>query len=189
MVFDKTSVFTFIIDSGASRSVIPARNIDLLNKKPDPVPLIGTDGKNIKTFSNRKMRIDLGTTNKYQQDFTIAKVEWPILGADFLSKFDLRIDLKKRILINHDKTETIKSVTTIRIISYDEEEPQPKCPMRKKAKATTGKSPRKSLLAQKINGTKEYNQFMERLVKGSPKGTKPSDILNDLRSQKARGIY
>ena len=73
---------------------------------------------------------------KYKQEFTIANGKWPILGADFLSKLDLRIDLKKRILISKNKAETIKlfrrrNVTTITIITSDEEEPQPKRPVRK----------------------------------------------------------
>jgi hypothetical protein len=63
---------------------------------------------------------------KFKQDFTIANVEWPILGADFLSRYYLKVDLRNVVVIS--KEETIRSfrrrkVTTITIIESDEEEP------------------------------------------------------------------
>jgi hypothetical protein len=78
--------------------------------------------------------MNLGTTRKYKQEFMIANVKFPILRAEFLSKFDLRIDLKKRVLISKNKAETSTSLrrrnaTTITIITSDEEEPQPKHPV------------------------------------------------------------
>lgn len=134
LVLDKTSGFTFIIDTEASRSVILARNRNRLNRKLDTVPLIGPDGWNINTFGNLSLNMNLGTTRKYKQEFMIANVKFPILRAEFLSKFDLRIDLKKRVLISKNKAETSTSLrrrnaTTITIITSDEEEPQPKHPV------------------------------------------------------------
>ena len=86
--------------------------------------------------ANLSLNMNLRTTRKYKQEFTIANMKFPILRAEFLLKFDLRIDLKKRVLISKNKSETIRSfrrrnATTITIINSDEEEPQPKHLVRK----------------------------------------------------------
>ena len=83
--------------------------------------------------------------------------------------------------VNENATETIT------ISSSDEEESQTKRPVKTNAKATTGKSPRKASSVTTTGttdrGTVENNHFMEKLVKGLPKGKKPCKILNDLRIQ------
>ena len=45
-------------------------------------------------FFNRSLNPDLRTMSKYKQNFTIANIKWPILGADFLSRYDLRSEEK-----------------------------------------------------------------------------------------------
>lgn len=121
-MFNKGTNVTFLINSGATRCVKKTKG-DLLNIKKDPIPFIGPIGKRKEIFGERMLQMDLGIARK--------KVKWPILGADFLEKFDLRIDVKKRILIN--KTQIVRvvvegknSADVITISSSDEDESLPK---------------------------------------------------------------
>ncbi|CAI2723349.1 unnamed protein product [Schistosoma spindalis] len=99
-VLDKTSGYKFLVDTGAEVSVIP---VTLANK---PVPkggkytLRAANRTEIKTFGEQFLTFDLGIKRHLTWVFIIADVRHPILGADFLSFYNLLVDVKRRKLID-----------------------------------------------------------------------------------------
>lgn len=76
----------FLIDSGASKSLIPRRLIPSLDQAaPDPIStLVYASGASITTFGTVYRRIDIGLQTIFEWKFVVADVIMPILGADFL---------------------------------------------------------------------------------------------------------
>ncbi|CAH8676919.1 unnamed protein product [Schistosoma rodhaini] len=99
-VLDKTSGYKFLVDTGAEVSVIPVT----LAKKPiskcGKYSLRAANKTEIKTFGEQLLTLDLGIRRRLNWVFIIADVRHPILGADFLSSYNLLVDVKKRKLID-----------------------------------------------------------------------------------------
>lgn len=66
---------------------------------PDSQPrLTAANGTNIGTFGEKPLKVDLGLRREFLHVFTIADVTRPIIGADFLTKFGLLVDVARRKL-------------------------------------------------------------------------------------------
>lgn len=91
-VKDRRSGTKFLVDSGADVSVIPVTN----HNKPTDFKLYAANGAEIPTFGTKMLNVDLGLRRTMEWPFFIAKTSKAILGADFLRKFDLLIDLKNK---------------------------------------------------------------------------------------------
>ena len=76
--------------------VYPASTSD--QQQPTSEPLIGPDGKNIKSVGKRTLRLNFGGGKHYVQEFWIANINKLILGVNFFIANDLFIDLKRRQL-------------------------------------------------------------------------------------------
>lgn len=87
-----------MIDSGADISVIPSTRHDRRNTS-DRL-LYAANGTIIKTYGTKTLEIDLNF-KKCVWPFIIADVQGPIIGADFISHFNLLIDIKNKRLINN----------------------------------------------------------------------------------------
>ncbi|CAH8674423.1 unnamed protein product [Schistosoma haematobium] len=99
-VLDKTSGYKFLVDTGAEVSVIP---LTLSNKpiaKSGKYTLRAANKTEIKTFGEQFLTLDLGIRRNLTWVFIIADVRHPILGADFLSFYNLLVDVKRRKLID-----------------------------------------------------------------------------------------
>lgn len=117
-VKDRINNFEFLIDSGADVSVIP--HTFFLNNQQEPqYSLSAANGSTINTYGNKILTIDLGIRRKFVHNFILANVNRPIIGADFLSKFELLIDLRKRRLIDS------KTNLSINVISIKVDTPTP----------------------------------------------------------------
>ncbi|GFX90036.1 retrovirus-related Pol polyprotein from transposon 17.6 [Trichonephila clavipes] len=76
--------------------------------------LYAANGTEIPTYGLKILTLDLGLRRPFQWPFIIAKVERGIIGADFLQKFQLLIDLHNRKLIDGVTNLSIKGeVATI----------------------------------------------------------------------------
>lgn len=98
---DRKNQFLFLIDTGADISVIPSSLIAFneLSKVSD-FCLSAANGSTIKTYGSKLIEVDLGLRRKFTHDFIVASVNRPIIGADFLTKFGIIVDLKKKQLID-----------------------------------------------------------------------------------------
>lgn len=96
-VSDKSSGIRFLIDSGADVSLIPA---DSSAKVSSTYKLYAANGTEIPTYGIKVLTLDLGLRRPFQWPFIVAKVTKGIIGADFLHKFQLLIDIHKKKLID-----------------------------------------------------------------------------------------
>lgn len=95
---DKLFNLQFLVDSGASTSLIPRKFASSFY--PDQtIKLVNANGSSIATFGNIKRRIDIGLGSDFEWTFVVADVSMPILGADFMRFHDLLIDVKNKRLL------------------------------------------------------------------------------------------
>ncbi|GFV99145.1 hypothetical protein TNCV_1511181 [Trichonephila clavipes] len=112
-VKDRETGCQFLVDSGADVSILP-----WTKKKGEcqtsQYKLYAANGTEIPTYGLKILTLDLGLRRPFQWPFIIAKVKRGIIGADFLRKFQLLIDLHNRKLIDGVTNLSIKGeVATI----------------------------------------------------------------------------
>ena len=76
----------YLVDTGASISVLPRRPNDI----EQPLTLYDANRTPIKTYGTRRLQVNLNRS--FPWDFTIADVDQPIIGTDFLAHYDLLVD-------------------------------------------------------------------------------------------------
>ena len=110
IIQDDNSGLQFLIDTGAQVSIIPATNQDRSNNGKGK-PLQAANGSSIDTYGSRNVSLKLGR-HIYDARLVIANVNRPLLGADFLRKHDLLVDIRGRRLVHADTfTSTACQVT------------------------------------------------------------------------------
>ncbi|BHF71393.1 hypothetical protein SprV_0401445100 [Sparganum proliferum] len=105
-ISDKSSGLPFLVDSGAKISSIPPPRCPHL--KPSQVSLQAANSTTTNTYGQRSLTLDIGLRRRFQWVFAQADVKSPIIGTDFLTHFDLAVDLKHRKLV--DTTTTLFTV-------------------------------------------------------------------------------
>lgn len=106
---DKNNKFNFLIDTGADLSVIPHTIYRNISKDPVSV-LSAANGTSINTFGSKVLNVDIGLRRRFTYEFILAAVNRPIIGADFLSKFGIMVDLKRRKLVDSQTSVAIDAV-------------------------------------------------------------------------------
>ena len=91
-VADRQTGVRFLIDTGAQVSIIPHRMCPTRPKDPK-VTLRAANGSNIATFGNISLTLNLGLRRTFRWIFVIAECACPIIGADFLARFGLLVDM------------------------------------------------------------------------------------------------
>jgi len=94
-VDDELSGRRFLIDTGASVSILPHR-FSLLPTGPC---LVGADGKDIPAWGHRNLKLRFGG-REYEFQFLLAAVSTPILGVDFLAWHRLLVDPHRRCVLD-----------------------------------------------------------------------------------------
>ena len=97
-ITDRRQGVTFLIDTGADVSVLPATAQNIRNARSS-TKLSAANGTPIRTFGKKRCRLTFGK-HHYTQDFYIADVTQPILGADFFRLHHLAIDVHGCRLLN-----------------------------------------------------------------------------------------
>lgn len=106
-IADNITNRSFLIDTGADVSVIP-KNSNLSRIKPTSIRLFAANGTPIEVYGEALLKVSLGLRREFLWNFLIADVNTGIIGADFLSHYDLLIDLKRhRLIDNTTKLETM----------------------------------------------------------------------------------
>lgn len=106
-LFDSTTNNSFLIDTGADISVLPPTPEERKQNSTSVFNLIAANGTPIKTFGKRHISVSIGLRRLFPWTFTVADVSRPIIGADFLTFFNLLVDLKGQALI--DRLTTVRS--------------------------------------------------------------------------------
>lgn len=71
------------------------------NKVNDGFRLQAANGSYIPTYGQRSMTLNIGLRRDFKHIFTVADVQQNILGADFLGKFNILVDMKNKRLIDN----------------------------------------------------------------------------------------
>ena len=98
-VYCKNAKMHFLIDTGAELSVVPVRRFPNLKKNQQGC-LKAANGSPIGTYGEVSMTVSLNCRRNFQWIFTVAEVQEPIIGADFIHIFQLLVDLKNQVLID-----------------------------------------------------------------------------------------
>ena len=99
----------FLVDSGADISILPRS----FYKKARLNPLCQLRAANdslISTYGDQVVTISLGFPRRFSHCFLVADVKHPILGADFLTRFGILIDLKNHRLLEAESRLSVAAV-------------------------------------------------------------------------------
>lgn len=96
-VIDRKSRYRFLIDTGANISVIPRSK---KGSTTNEYKLYAANGSEIKTYGETTLILDVGLRRQYRWTFVVADVKQPILGADFLEKYNLLVDMRHKRLVD-----------------------------------------------------------------------------------------
>lgn len=109
-VNDRQTRRRFLVDSGASVSVVPATYADRVINSSSQC-LTAANGATITTYGKRTILIDLGF-KRFSWEFIIADVRENILGADFFRAHNIAIDLRGERLIDLNSFHIISAPAT-----------------------------------------------------------------------------
>ena len=96
---DASSGKTFLIDTGAQVSIIPATTEDRHRAPTDSPKLTAANGTTIASFGTKVSHVSF-CGRRFATTFIVADVRRPILGADFLRRHNLLVDLRGQRLID-----------------------------------------------------------------------------------------
>lgn len=89
---------TISCDTGAQVSVLPASPFDTCSDNQNSL-LEAANGSKIQTFGKRQLKLCFNG-KRFTWDFVVAKVDCPLLGADFLCAHGLLMDVQNRSLVD-----------------------------------------------------------------------------------------
>ena len=108
---DKNTGYLFLVDTGAQISVIPPD--PKKNSKPSSYTLQAANGSKIETYGEIALTLNLGLRRSFPWIFTIAQVKTPILGADFLSNFNLSVNMTTQSLVDGNTELTKRGIASV----------------------------------------------------------------------------
>lgn len=98
-VTDHTSKVQFLVDTGADLCVYP-RNLVQGRREKSDYTLSAANGTPITTYGTVSLSLNLGLRRCFPWRFVIADVSKPIIGADFLSHYNLLVDMRDQRLLD-----------------------------------------------------------------------------------------
>ncbi|XP_018782904.1 PREDICTED: uncharacterized protein LOC108965141 [Bactrocera latifrons] len=105
---------SFLIDSGAEVSTIPKCS-SLAEASKSDTKWFAANGSPIQVFGEVLLKLNLNLRREFVWKFVIADVSQAIIGADFLSVFDLLPDLNRHRLL--DRRTALKTMGSIKSIN------------------------------------------------------------------------
>ena len=96
VITDKLTKDKFLIDTGSEISIIHFNK----NCRPIDFKLYAANGSAIATFGYKQKTVDFGLRRKLTWTFVQAKINYNIIGADFLRHFNLIVDVKNKRLLD-----------------------------------------------------------------------------------------
>lgn len=98
-VTDNFTKVNYLIDSGADLSVYPRSRVTPRVTKTN-YELFAANGTPIATYGPITLTLNFGLRRAFTWKFTIADIDKPIIGADFLSFYGLLVDIKNKRLVD-----------------------------------------------------------------------------------------
>ena len=94
-----TTTLKFLVDTGASISIIPASRLNGVTLNPTPVSLTTVNGEKIKCYGQANLEIGIPSLKRsFSWTFVVADITNPLIGFDFLNEFGLIIDCKNKTI-------------------------------------------------------------------------------------------
>lgn len=115
-MIDKTTTQKFLIDTGSDLCCFPQK-LAKGHTKSSEYQLSAANGSIIQTYGSISLHLNLGLRRDFHWNFTIADVETPIIGSDFLSFYNLLPDLRHKCLI--DGNTNLSTPASIAQVSQD----------------------------------------------------------------------
>ena len=115
--------FNFIIDTGASISLLPPSLVNELLIRNTVVRISTANGQVIKCYGEVTSQVSIKNFRRnFSWTFVVADVTFPLLGYDFLSHYNLIVDCKAKVLrdgltTREAPTSLVKSAVTNIIIN------------------------------------------------------------------------
>lgn len=104
---DPLSNISFLIDTGAQFSILPAKSKD--KQYASPLTLsTSINSTSIKIYKSTRLAVSLGLRRKFNWCFILADIENAIIGSDFLSHFDLSVLPLYRQIIDNSTNLTVQ---------------------------------------------------------------------------------
>lgn len=102
-VKDNNTNVTYLIDTGTDLCVYPYKNVNFNTKlvKKSDYKLFAANGSVINTYGSINLNQNFGLRREFNWRFVIADVTRPIIGIDFLSFYNLLVDVRNCRLIDN----------------------------------------------------------------------------------------
>lgn len=108
-VVDRVSNSRLLVDTGAEISIVPATPEDRRRSK-NTSSLQAVNNTAIATYGFRSLTIDVGLRRLFRWVFVVADVNFAILGADFLSHFNLDVSVRDRCLKDNNTSLKVRGL-------------------------------------------------------------------------------
>lgn len=102
----------YLVDTGAEISVVPPTSSE--KKFKTDFKLYAANATPIETYGKKTINLNIGLRRSFPWQFTIANVDRCIIGADFLTNYDILVDIKNKKLID---SQTLLSVEGISVVT------------------------------------------------------------------------
>ncbi|XP_054745681.1 uncharacterized protein LOC129250063 [Anastrepha obliqua] len=110
-VYDRTTSTKFLVDTSADISVTPPSRQD--QTTPTQFRLQAANGSKIETYGEKVIVLNIGLQRPIRWIFRIAKLPYPIIGADLIHALGLIVDIKRGHLIDpNSDSHSIESYAT-----------------------------------------------------------------------------
>ena len=103
---DLFSGISYLVDTGAAVSVFPVSGPEAHNV-PSTSVLVAANRTPIETFGERSLQLTVGSL-KLSWTFLLARVNRPILGADFLHHTGFLVDVRRKCLVRPESWDTAR---------------------------------------------------------------------------------
>ena len=97
-VTDRLTKTSFLFDTGAELCVYPRSR--LRERRAHSSYEFAAEGTAVRTYGCTTLRLDFGLRQEFSWRFVVAVVTGPIIGSDFLSLYNLLVDVRHRRLID-----------------------------------------------------------------------------------------
>lgn len=113
-ITDRSSSTNFLVDTGADISAIPYNSNDKSIIPCKSFPLFAANNSVIKVYGSKRLELNLGLRRAFTWDFIVADIQTPIMSSDFLSHFNLLVDVKNNQLIDQTTNMRTGNLSKIR---------------------------------------------------------------------------